>query len=62
MIVDPHPKMDSDESEVLSNRYGKSMKNKSNEDISKMVLTHLLKRNIGHLKIGRASCPMLVRT
>ena len=44
MIVDPHPKLDSDESEVLSNCYGQSMKNQLNEDISKIVLTHLLKR------------------
>ena len=44
MIVDPHPKLDSDELELLSNCYGQSMKNQSNEDISKMVLTHLLKR------------------
>ena len=44
MIVEPHPKLDSDELEVLSNCYGQSMKNQSNEDISKMVLTHLLKR------------------
>ena len=43
IIVDPHSKMDSDESELLSNYYGQLMKNKSNEDISKMVLTHLLK-------------------
>ena len=44
MIVDPHQKLDSDESEFLSKCYGQSMKNQSNEDISKMVLTHLLKR------------------
>ena len=43
MIVDPHPKLDSDESEFLSNGYGQSMKNKLNGDISKMVLNHLLK-------------------
>ena len=40
MIVDPHPKLDSEESEFLSNCYFQSMKNKSNGDISKMVLTH----------------------
>ena len=44
MILVPHPKLDSDESELLSNCYGQSMKNQLNEDISKMVLTHLLKR------------------
>ena len=43
MIVDPHPKLDSDESELLSNCYGQSMKNQSDGDISKMLLTHLLK-------------------
>ena len=40
MIVDPHPKLDSDELELLSNCYGQSTKNQFNEDISKMVLTH----------------------
>ena len=44
MIVDPHSKLDSDESELPSNCYGRSMKNQSNEDISKMVLTHILMR------------------
>ena len=43
MIVDPHPKLESDELELLSNCYGQSTKNQFNEDISKMVLTHLLK-------------------
>ena len=43
MIVDPHPKLVSDEIELLSNCYGQSMKNQSNEDIAKMVLTHPLK-------------------
>ena len=43
MIVDPHPELDSDESEFLSNCYIQSMKNQSNGDISKMVLTHILK-------------------
>ena len=42
MIVDPHPKLDSDESYFLSNCYSQSMKNQSNEDISRMVLTNLL--------------------
>ena len=37
MIVDQHPKLDSDESDALSNCYGQSMKNQSNGDISKMV-------------------------
>ena len=44
MIVDPHPKLGSDKLELLSNCYGRSMKNESNEDIAKRVLTHLLKR------------------
>ena len=43
MIVDPHPNIDSDKSEVLSNYCDQSIKNQSNENISKMVLTHLLK-------------------
>ena len=44
MILDPYPKLDSDELELLSKCYGRSMKNQSNENISKRVLTHLLKR------------------
>ena len=44
VIVDPHPKLDSDGLELLYNCYGQPMKNQSNEDISKMVLTHILKR------------------
>ena len=44
MIVDPPQKLDSDESDFLSICYGPSMENQSNEVISKMVLTHLLKR------------------
>ena len=44
MIAEPHPKLDSDELELLSNCYGQSMKNESNEDIAKRVLTHILKR------------------
>ena len=44
MIVDPPPKFNSDESDVLSICYGQSMENRSNEVISKIVLTHLLKR------------------
>ena len=43
MILDPHPKLDSDESEFISNYYGQSMENQSNEGISNMVITHLLK-------------------
>ena len=44
MIVDPHPKLDIDELESLSNCYGHSMKNESNEAIAKMILIYLLKR------------------
>ena len=44
MIAEPHPKLYSDELELLSNCYGQSMKNQLNEDIAKRVLTHLLKR------------------
>ena len=44
MIVDPPPKLDSDESDFLSCCYDPSMENKSNEVISKAVLTHMLKR------------------
>ena len=44
LIVDPPSKLNSDESDFLSSCYGPSMENKSNEVISKMLLTHLLKR------------------
>ena len=44
MIVDLPPELDSDESDFLSICYGQSMENQSNEVISKMVLTHVLKR------------------
>ena len=44
MIVDPPPTSNSDESDVLSICYVPSMENQSNEVISKMVLTRLLKR------------------
>ena len=44
MIVDPHPKLDSDESAFISNCYVQSTKNQLNGDISKIVLTHLIKR------------------
>ena len=44
MILYPPPKLNSDELYVLSICYGPSMENQSNEVISNMVLTHLLKR------------------
>ena len=44
MILDPQPKLDSDESEAISICYDQSMKNQSNEVISNMKLTHILKR------------------
>ena len=44
MIVYPPPKLDSDESELLSICYGQEMENQSNEVISKTLLTHILKR------------------
>ena len=34
MIVEPHPKLDSDKLELLSNCYGQSMKNQANEYIA----------------------------
>ena len=43
MIVDPPPKINSEESDVLSICYGTSMENQSNEVISKMVLTYFFK-------------------
>ena len=43
MIVDPPQKLDSKESNILSSSFGISRGNQSNEVISKMVLTHLLK-------------------
>ena len=43
MIVDPSPKMDSEESKVISSYFGISIGNQSNEVISKMVLTYPLK-------------------
>ena len=42
IIVGPPPKLNSDESDVLSSCYGPSMENQSDEVISKMVLTHHL--------------------
>ena len=44
MIVDPPPKVDSEESNIISSSFSISIVNKSNEFISKMVLTCLLKR------------------
>ena len=44
MIVDPPPKLNSNESDFISSCYGISMENQSNEVMSKMVLTHILKR------------------
>ena len=42
-LCEPPPKLNSDESDVLSIFYSQSMENEPNEVISKMVLTHLLK-------------------
>ena len=44
MIVDPPQKLDSAESKIISSSFGISRGNQSNEVISKMVLTHILKR------------------
>ena len=44
MIVDPTPELDSEESNIISRFFGISSENQTNEVISKMVLTHLLKR------------------
>ena len=44
MIVEPLLKLNSEESDFLSSCFGTSMENQSNEVISKMVLTYLLKR------------------
>ena len=44
MIVDPPPKLVSEESNILSSYFGISRRNQSNEAIPKMVLNHLLKR------------------
>ena len=43
MIVDPPQKLYSEESNILPDSFGISRKNQSNEVISKMVLTHILK-------------------
>ena len=44
MIVDPTPKIDSEESTILSSSFGISIENQLNEVISKIVLTHISKR------------------
>ena len=44
MVLDPPPKLDSEESNIISGSFGISSENLSNEVLSKMVLTHLLKR------------------
>ena len=44
MIVYPPPKLDSEESNIISGCFGISSENQSNEIISKMVLTHILNR------------------
>ena len=41
MIVDLPPKLSSEESKIISGYFGISRGNKSNEVISKMVLTHI---------------------
>ena len=43
MIVDPPQKLDSEESNIISSSFRISRGKKSNEVISKMVLTHILK-------------------
>ena len=44
MIVDPPQKLESNESDILSSCFGTSRENLSNEVISKMVSTNLIKR------------------
>ena len=44
MIVDPPPKLDFEESDIIYSSFVISRVNQSNEVISKMVLTHILKR------------------
>ena len=44
MIVEPTPELDSEKSNILSGYFVISSENQPNEVISKMVLTHLLKR------------------
>ena len=43
MIVDPPPKMDSEESNIISSYFDISRENKSNEVISKILLNNPLK-------------------
>ena len=43
MIVDPPQKLNSEESYILSSYFVTFIENESNEVMSKMVLTHLLK-------------------
>ena len=44
IIVNPPPNPESEESNIISSSFGISRGNQSNEVISKMVLTHILKR------------------
>ena len=44
MILDPPPKLDSEESNIIPGSIGISSINITNEVISKMVSTHILKR------------------
>ena len=44
MVLNPPPKMDSKESNIISGSLGISSENISNEVISNIVLTHILKR------------------
>ena len=44
MIVDPPPKLDSEESKIISSSFRISRGNKRNEVIARMLLTHLLER------------------
>ena len=44
MIVDPDPKLYIEESNIISSYFGMSIGNHSNKVISKIILTHLLKR------------------
>ena len=44
IIVEPHPKLYICDLEIPSKCYGQAMKKERNEDISKRVLTHILKR------------------
>ena len=44
MIVDPPPKIDSEQSNIPTRSFVISSENQPNEVISNMVLTHILKR------------------